>query len=110
MPNPQDGPPIPSARIPLDQILNVISVPARWYLLRELASGEQLMVSELAERVGQSPDATSKNMAVLRNAGIVIQGRGRLYQIAPQFLTDKTERILDFGYCLLRMNVGVEQQ
>jgi hypothetical protein len=24
---------------------------------------------------------------------------------APRFLTDKTERILDFGYCLLRMNV-----
>ena len=47
-------------------------------------------------------------MAVLRNAGIVTQGRGRLYQIAPQFLADKTERILDFGYCLLRMNVGAE--
>jgi hypothetical protein len=24
---------------------------------------------------------------------------------APQFLADKTERILDFGYCLLRMNI-----
>ncbi len=24
---------------------------------------------------------------------------------APQFLTDKTERVLDFGYCLLRMNI-----
>jgi DNA-binding transcriptional ArsR family regulator len=106
MSNPQGGPTIPSATIPLEEILNVISVPVRWYLLRELASGEQFMVSELAECLGQTPDATSKNMAVLRNAGIVIQGRGRLYQIAPQFLTDKTERILDFGYCLLRMNVG----
>jgi DNA-binding IclR family transcriptional regulator len=76
--------------------------------LRELASGEQLMVSELAERVGQSTDATSKNMAVLRNAGIVLQGRNRLYQIAPQFLTNKSERILDFGYCVLRLNVDLE--
>jgi len=63
------------------------------------------MVSELAEPVGQSPDATSKNMTVLRNAGIVLHGRNRLYQIAPQFLTDTTDRILDFGYCLLRMNI-----
>jgi hypothetical protein len=51
-------------------------------------------------------DATSKNMAVLRNAGIVIQGRGRLYSLAPQFIADKDVRIVDFGYCLLRMNVG----
>jgi hypothetical protein len=64
------------------------------------------MVSELAERIGQSTDATSKNMAVLRNAGIVLQGRNRLYSLVPQFIADKTERILDFGYCLLRMRVG----
>jgi len=68
------------------------------------------MVSELAERIGRSPDATSKNIGVLRNAGIVIQGRGRLYQIAPQFLADKENRMLDFGYCVLRMNVGATPQ
>ncbi len=49
-------------------------------------------------------------MAVLRNVGIVAQGRGRLYQIAPQFIADKTHRVIDFGYCLLRMNVAAEQQ
>jgi hypothetical protein len=79
----------------------------RWYPLRELASGDQLMVSELAERVIESSDATSKNMVLLRNAGIVLQERNRLYQIAPQFLADKTERVLDFGYCSLRLNFGV---
>ena len=31
------------------------------------------MVSKLAERVGQSTDANSKSMAVLRNAGIVLK-------------------------------------
>jgi DNA-binding transcriptional ArsR family regulator len=104
MSNPQAGPPTPSATIPLAEILGATSNPARWNLLRELASGEPLMVSELAERLGQSLDTTSKHMAILRNAGIAIQGRNRLYQIAPQFLTDKAERIIDFGYCLLRMN------
>jgi DNA-binding transcriptional ArsR family regulator len=110
MSDPQNGPPIPSPTILLAQILSAISVPVRWYLLRELASGEQFMVSELAERLGQSPDATSKNMAVLRNAGIVTQGRGRLYSLAPQFIADKAARIVDFGYCLLRMTVGVSER
>jgi DNA-binding transcriptional ArsR family regulator len=106
MSNPQAGPPKPTATIPLGDILGAISNPVRWNLLRELASGESLMVTELAERLGQSVDTTSKHMAILRKAGIAIPGRGRLYQVPPQFLTDKTERVLDFGYCLLRMNVG----
>jgi DNA-binding transcriptional ArsR family regulator len=104
MSDPQNGPSIPSATIPLDQILAAISNPARWYLLRELASGDQLMVTELAERIGLAPDSTSKHLVPLRNAGIV------LYAIAPQFLADKAERVLDFGYCLLRMNVGLRAQ
>lgn len=74
---PQHTPLVPSATIPLAEILGAISNPVRWYLLRELARGEQLMVSELAERVGQSLDAASKNRAVLRNAGIVTQGRNQ---------------------------------
>jgi predicted transcriptional regulator len=74
MSDPQNGAPIPSATIPLDQLLAAITNPVRWYLLRELASGEQLMVSELAERIGQSPDTTSKNMVVLHNTGIVLRG------------------------------------
>lgn len=44
-------------------------------------------------------------MGVLRANGIVLQGRNRLYQIAPQFLADKTERLIDFGYCLLRLKI-----
>jgi hypothetical protein len=43
---------------------------------------------------------------LLRNAGVVIQGRNRLYEIAPQFLADKTERVLDFGTCLLRLGTA----
>jgi DNA-binding transcriptional ArsR family regulator len=109
MSDPQNGPPLPSASIPLAEILGAICNPVRWALLRELASGEQLMVTELAERVGQSLDTASKNMAILRKAGIVIQGRNRLYQIAPQFLTDKTGRVVDFGYCLLRLNAAPQQ-
>jgi DNA-binding transcriptional ArsR family regulator len=72
---------------------------------RELADGSSLMVSELAERLDMTPSAVSKQLTALVNDDIVIHPRNRLYQIAPQFLTDKNERVLDFGYCLLRMNV-----
>ncbi len=30
--------------------------------------------------------------------------------VAPQFLTDKTGRVLDFGYCLLRLGLAREHQ
>jgi DNA-binding transcriptional ArsR family regulator len=63
-------------------------------------------VSELAERMNLSLDTTSKHMAILRESRIVIQGRNGLYQIAPQFVADKDNRVLDFGYCFLRLNVG----
>ncbi len=106
MSDPQNAPVTPAPIIPLDDVLAAISNPGRWRLLRELARGEQLMVSELAERVGLSPDATSKAMSLLRETRIVIQGRNRLYSIAPQFIADKAERVLDFGYCLLRLDVG----
>lgn len=99
-------PSAPSPAIPLHTVLNIISSPARWRILRELASGDQLMVTEIAERTRQSKDVTSKHIGVLRAAGIVLQGRNRLYQIAPQFLADKAERLIDFGYCLLRMNIS----
>jgi DNA-binding transcriptional ArsR family regulator len=48
----------------------------------------------------------SKHLAVLRKAGIVTQNRTRLYQINPQFRADRDKRIIDLGWCLLRMRTG----
>ena len=39
----------------------------------------------------------------------VIELGNRLYSLVPQFIANKTERILDFGYCPWRMNVGAQQ-
>jgi hypothetical protein len=49
---------------------------------------------------------TSKHLAVLRKAGAVVQGRGRLYQIPPPHLPAPGERIVDFGHCLLRLDAA----
>ena len=80
--------------------------PTRWRMLKELSLGEPRMVRELAKIAGCSPDMTSKHLAVLRKAGAVVQGRGRLYQIPSQHLTAPGEHVVDFGHCLLRLDVA----
>jgi len=95
-----------SPSLSLAAVQSTIGSAARWAILHELADGSSLMVSELADRTGMTSSAVSKQLNALVNDDIVIHPRGRLYEIAPQFIANKTERIIDFGYCLLRMKVG----
>jgi DNA-binding transcriptional ArsR family regulator len=90
--------------LPLQVVRSTLGCPARWTILRELADGGSLMVSELAQRTGISPSAMSKQLAVLIGDGVVINPRGRLFQLDPRFVADPANRILDFGWCLVRMN------
>jgi DNA-binding transcriptional ArsR family regulator len=90
----------------LETVLTAISVPARWQILRALAAGEQLMVSEVAERAGISATLASKHLGVLRRLGIVLNRRGRMCELPASILADKEQRLLDFGWCTLRMNQG----
>lgn len=96
---------IPSAppRPPLKPMLKALGEPLRWRILVELSAGEPLMVIELAGRLRRSPDLISKHLAVLRAAGMVETGRGRLYQIPRPYVPTPGERVLDFGHCLLRL-------
>ena len=90
--------------LPLAGVLAAIASPTRWAILREMADGRPFAVVELAERLRETPTGISKHMAVLRNSGIVDLGRNRCYSISPAFLADKTKRIVDFGWCLLRLD------
>ncbi|HEX3818120.1 MAG TPA: helix-turn-helix domain-containing protein [Chthoniobacterales bacterium] len=94
-----------SPLLPLAVIQSTLGSPTRWAILRELADGGSLMVSELAKRIGGSPSAISKQLAILIADGLVINPRGRLFEIPERFLADKANRTLDFGWCLLHMNV-----
>jgi DNA-binding transcriptional ArsR family regulator len=100
--NPTPVPPLPR----LDLLASALGHPARWQILKELSHGEPRMVRELATVIRCSPDMTSKHLAKLRQAGAVVQGRGRLYQIPPQHLTAPGEKVVDFGHCLLRLDVA----
>jgi len=91
-------------RLPLDAVVAAIASATRWSILRELSAGEQLAVIEIAERVGISPNLTSRHMAVLRKAGLAVVGRNRLYRIPQQYLPAPGQRLVDLGHCLLRFD------
>ena len=80
--------------------------PTRWRMLKELSLGEPRTVGELATVAGCNYDNAGRHLAVLRKAGLVAQGRGRLYQIPKQYLPAPGERLVDFGHCLLRLDAA----
>ena len=87
-------------------LAKALGSPVRWKMLKELSGGEPRMVMELAKIIGCSRDAASKQLAVLRRAGAVVQGRGRLYSIPKQYLPQPGQPVVDFGHCLLRLDAG----
>lgn len=74
-------------------------------MLDLLATSEPMMVKELAERLGEPPANISNHLKMLHSAGIVRVGSGRLYRLRDEFKYAITERTLDFGYCVLRLDV-----
>jgi hypothetical protein len=53
-----------------------------------------------------TPNAISKQLSVLLRNGILRNPRGCLNEIVPHFIANKANRILEFGYCVIRLNVG----
>jgi DNA-binding transcriptional ArsR family regulator len=90
--------------IPRDFLLYALGNETRWRILCELAGGEPAGTRDLAPIVGCTPSGVYQHLAVLKEAGLVIQGRGYLYKILPQFLPVPGQRILDLGHCILRLD------
>ncbi len=106
MNTPADPQPAAAAPLPnLRRLLNAISHPLRWKLLKEMSSGEALLLPELVARVGGSPALVSRHLGVLRSAGLT-QLRGRLHSIIPAHLPVPGQPVVDFGHCLLRLDKG----
>lgn len=90
----------------LELLAGALGNPTRWRMLKELSLGEPRTVGELATAAGCNYDNAGRHLAVLRKAGLVAQGRGRLYQIPKQYLPASGERVADFGHCLLRLDAA----
>ena len=81
----------------------VLKDPVRWRILRELAKGEPLPVIELARRVRRTQDCVSKNMLMLKEAGLAVQGYGRLYRLSPACQPAPGSMDVDLGVCVLKL-------
>jgi DNA-binding transcriptional ArsR family regulator len=88
----------------LGLLAGALGNPTRWKMLKELSAGEPRTIGELASVAGCNYDNAGRHLAVLRKAGLVAQGRGRLYEIPKQYLSAPGQ--LDYGHCLLRLDAG----
>jgi DNA-binding transcriptional ArsR family regulator len=107
--NPTDETAVAAAVAPLPALEGVaggLANPVRWKMLRELSCGETRSIDELAKVSGTSYANAAKHLIVLREAGLVAQGRGRLYQIPKQYLPSPGQAIVDYGHCRLRLDVA----
>ena len=87
-------------------VSRAVHVPARWRILRELAKGEPLPVNELSRRVRCPAASVSKHMAILKLAGVVKVGYGRLYKLSPGVQAQPGAQRLDLGHCILKLDSG----
>ena len=97
--------PILPRKTNLKSVSMVLGSVVRWKMLAEFASGELLSVSWLARRVGLTREATSMHIRVLKDAGMIQLGMGRLYRLAPSLRPGPGAEYLDLGYCRLRLPV-----
>jgi len=88
--------------ISFDTLVQILGAPSRCAILGALIDGQPRMVNEIAQIIGQKPGAVSKQLAVLRDAGLVVCNR-RLYQLPAAYIAAADKRHLDFGHCLLRL-------
>ena len=100
-------PTVSAAPLPdLESLTLALSNPIRWRMLEELAKGEQRTIGELAGVGGCGYDSGMRHLALMRDAGMVEQGRGSLYQMPARFIPVPGQPVLDFGHCLLRFKAG----
>jgi len=90
----------------LEKLAGVLGHTARWRMLRELSTGETRSIAELTTVAGCSYESAVRHLVIMREAGLIEQGRGRLYQIAPARLPIPGQRLVDFGHCLLRLDAA----
>ena len=87
----------------LERLALMVSHVTRLKMLRELSLGEVREIRELAQVAGCSYDLALKHLGLMARAGLVARGRGKVYLIPPQFLPVAGERVVDYGWVLLRL-------
>src|SRR5271154_4918007 len=99
--------PAAATRLPdMEKVVFVIGNLSRWKMLRELSDGDTRTIGELAKAGDCSYDSAVKHLILMREAGLVVQGRGSLYELPAHYLPTPDQPHVDFGHCLIRFNAG----
>ena len=80
----------------------------RWRMLYIMAREERVAVSHLAAKLGISRPTLCMHMALLKRAGIVEQGLGRLYSLTPRYRPAPGAEFIDLGLCRLMFPAAAE--
>jgi predicted transcriptional regulator len=88
-------------------VLFALGSEVRWPIIKRLADGRRLSITEAAAIVGRDVDGVSRQLKVLREAGLLeaFEGKDRrqtIYQIPAVFRP--VPDVLDFGFCVLHLN------
>lgn len=86
-----------------EEVSMVIGSPVRWKMLVELGREGWLSVTHLAARTGTKRPAASAHLRILREAGVVESGMGRLYCLVAALRPQPGAEFLDLGLCRLRL-------
>jgi len=89
-----------------DRMVIALGHKRRWKILKELSLGEPRTISELAAVAGCGYDNAAQHLKLMRDAGLIIRGRGHLYQIPKQYLPSPGQPVVDYGHCLLRLDAA----
>ena len=99
----QNSPSLPL--LSCNALVRAIGCQKRWNMLKILSAGEAMGASELGKLVGCKISTACKHTQILAAAGLVEQGRGRLYRIPARFQPTPGKLVIDYGHCLLRFDL-----
>ena len=97
--------PVQPLKLGFKHTVHLLSHEVRWRMLRELAKGEALPPTELARRVGMTSNATRRHLWLLRERGVVTTGYAGLYSLTPAYRPASGTTTIDFGHCVVRLDM-----
>jgi DNA-binding transcriptional ArsR family regulator len=89
---------------PSQKLLTAVSSLTRWKILAAILAEGPMGVTDLASALRMDASLLSKHVAVLRKAGILYKGRGRLSYLAEHLRPAPGVNEIDFGYFVVRFS------
>jgi Bacterial regulatory protein, arsR family len=91
---------------PSQKLLTALSSVTRWKIIGSILAEGPMGITDLAAALRSNPSLIAKHVAVLRKAGVLYKGRGRLSYLAEHLKPAPGVNEIDFGHCVFRFPAG----